>query len=292
MTLERPSIGVLTPSRNYRRFLEDAVLSVAEQAYPRLEHVVQDGASSDGSDRLLAELAARHPRLAYQVAPDEGQSDALNRAVARSSSDWIGWLNADEFYLPGAVAAAAEVIASEPDIDVVYGDCAFVDVSGRFLRLLPSHVFSPFTLRHYGCFIPTCTTFIRRSVLPDPGWDPRMRRAMDWSLFLSLAARGARFRYLPRVLAAFRVHAAQVTSRPAAHDAAEMELIRTLHGLPQNARARHASHVLGRFTHIAHKVRTHGYLRQVRAAQAARTGDLRWWTTDSARHRTRLLLEL
>lgn len=290
MTPGQPSIGVLTPSRNYRQYLEDAVLSVAEQSFRGVEHVVQDGASTDGSSELLAQLTHRCPGLSYHVMADDGQSDALNRAAARVSSDWLGWLNADEFYLPGAVAAVADLITAEPETDIVYGDCVFVDAAGRFLRLLPAHDFSRFTLRHYGCFIPSCATFLRRSVLPDLGWDPRLRRVMDWNLWLSLASQGRRFRYLPRVLAAFRVHDAQVTSRPEALDAAEFSLLRAEHGLPQRAAARRVSRALGRAVHVGRKVQRGGYLRQVRAARAANSGDLRWWLTDSAQHRAHRLV--
>ncbi|MER5178806.1 glycosyltransferase family 2 protein [Streptomyces sp. NPDC002896] len=292
MTSERPSISILTPSRNYRRYIEDAVLSVAEQLYPCLEHVVQDGASTDGTDQILARLAARNPQLSYRIAPDQGQSDALNQAVGRARSDWIGWLNADDFYLPGAVAAAADIIASEPEIDVLYGDCVFVDASGQFLRLLPAHQFSRFTLRHYGCFIPSCATFFRRSVLPTPHWDPRMRRIMDWNLWLSFMARGARFRYLPRPLAAFRVHDAQVTHQPVSVHAAEGELIRAMHGLPRSAGGRRASRWFGGTAHAAQKLRDRGYARQLLASRVTGQGDLRWWLTTGARHRAGRLVQL
>lgn len=268
------------------------MLSVAGQSYPGLQHVVQDGASTDGTAKLLAGLATAHPELSYQVALDRGQSDALNRAAARADSDWFGWLNADEFYLPGAVAAAADVIASEPEVDVVYGDCVFVDASGGFLRLLPAHAFSRFTLRHYGCFIPSCATFVRRRALPDPSWDPRMRRAMDWNLWLSLASRGARFRYLPRPLAAFRVHDDQVTNTPKSHHAAELDLICATYGLPRTARARRVSRLLGRCVHIAHKARNRGFLRQMEAVRLAGQGDLCWWQTTGARHRAGQLVEV
>jgi glycosyltransferase involved in cell wall biosynthesis len=281
--VNRPLISVLTPSFNYRRYLEDAVLSVAGQSYPGLQHIVQDGRSTDGTGQLLARLAAAHTGLSPAVASDGGQSDALNRAAARADADWFGWLNADEFYLPGAVMAAADAIAEEPEVDVVYGDCVFVDAAGDFLRLLPAHTFSRFTLRHYGCFIPSCATFVRRRALPDPGWDPRMRRAMDWSLWLSLASRGARFRYLPRPLAAFRVHDEQVTKTPPSFHAAEVDLIRATHGLPTATLARRVSRLLGRSVHIAHKVRDRGFLRQREAARLAGHGHLCWWQTSGAR---------
>lgn len=291
MTTGRPTIEILTPSLNYRRYLEDAVTSVACQRYPGLKHIVQDGASTDGSVQLLEDLSRRHPQLDHTSEPDRGQSDALNRAAARARSDWVGWLNADEFYLPGAVAAAADAIAAEPEADVIFGDCVFVDAHGRYLRLLPAHHFSKFTLRKYGCFIPSCATFVRRRRLTQTAWDPRMRRVMDWHLWLSLAADGARFRYLPRPLAAYRVHDAQVTQQPAEAYQAEFELMSSVHGLPRTALARRTSRLVGMSVHAAQKVVSRGYIRQVRANRLARGKDLRWWLNESAQRRANLLVE-
>lgn len=280
----RPTIDILTPSLDYRRFLEDAVISVARQSYPGLKHIVQDGASTDGSPQMLDALSQQHPQLDYKVIPDRGQSDALNRAAARACSDWIGWLNADEFYFPGAVAAVADAIAAEPEADVIFGDCVVVDVHGRYLRLLPAHRFSRFTLRRYGCFISSCATFVRRSLLAESGWDPRMRRVMDWNLWLSLAARGAHFRYIPRPLAAYRSHDAQVTRRPIELDQEELKLVHSIHGLPTITVVRRASYLLGTSAHAALKLASGGYARQVQANRLARGADLRWWLTEEAPH--------
>ncbi|WP_316744370.1 glycosyltransferase family 2 protein [Streptomyces sp. MK7] len=291
MTTGRPAIDILTPSLNYRRYIEDAVTSVARQCYPGLSHIVQDGASTDGTPQLLDTLAQRHPQLRQVVMPDQGQSDALNRAAARASSDWLGWLNADEFYLPGAISAAADAIAAEPEADVVFGDCVFVDAHGGYLRLLPAHRFSRLTLRRYGCFIPSCATFVRRSLLVQTGWDPRMRRVMDWHLWLSLAALGARFRYVPRALAAYRLHSAQVTQRPTEKDRAELELVHSIHGLPTTVGMRRVSRLLGLSAHAAQKLVSRGYVRQARANRLGRAADLRWWLTDSAHRRVTWLVE-
>ncbi|WP_259407989.1 glycosyltransferase family 2 protein [Streptomyces akebiae] len=292
LTIGRPTIDILTPSMNYRQYIEDAVVSVARQCYPGLRHIVQDGASTDGSAQLLEDLSRRHPQLDHRSIPDRGQSDAMNRAAARATSDWLGWLNADEFYLPDAVAVVADVIAAEPETDVVFGDCVFVDAHGRYLRLLPAHRFSHFTLSKYGCFIPSCATFVRRRRLTQTSWDPRLRRVMDWNLWLSLAADGARFRYLPRPLAAYRVHDAQVTQQPAERYQAEFDLMSSVHGLPRTALARRTSRLVGMSVHAAQKVASHGYTRQLRANRLARSEDLRWWLNESALRRAKQLVDV
>src|SRR5437868_5073964 len=106
--------SVLTPSFNYGRYIDDALLSVERQEdVAGVEHIVQDGASTDDT---VQHLQARGESLRWVSEQDAGQSDALNRAMRVSRGDVIGWLNADEFYLPGALAAVAEIFSTQPSV--------------------------------------------------------------------------------------------------------------------------------------------------------------------------------
>ena len=89
-----PDVSVVTPSYGYAHYLRDAVDSVAEQRDITVEHVIQDGGSTDGTVELLREL---DDVVDWASEPDEGQSDALNRGISRARGRWIAWLNADEF---------------------------------------------------------------------------------------------------------------------------------------------------------------------------------------------------
>ena len=103
MTAEAPPlVSVVTPSLNQAAYIEEAILSVREQDYPRIEHIVVDGGSTDGT----LEILRRHPHVVWSSEPDEGQADALNKGFARARGTVLGWLNADDRYLPGAVSAA------------------------------------------------------------------------------------------------------------------------------------------------------------------------------------------
>ncbi len=200
----QPTVSVLTPSYQYASFLGDTLASVAGQA--RLEeHIVFDGGSTDGTVELLAEQP--NGKLFWKSAPDDGQSDALNHALDHAGGDWIGWLNADEFYLPGALEAAMQV-ASATGADVVVGSSVFVDETGHLIRLLETHPYSHRVLKYYGCYLLSSSVFIRRAVLPAEPWDVQLRTVMDWDLFLRLASTGARFASTRRPMSAFRVHRA------------------------------------------------------------------------------------
>lgn len=275
--LGEAEIDVLTPSLNYAKFLPDAIASVNGQALP-VRQLVQDAQSSDGTRALLDEAPASVDWISEF---DNGQSDALNRALARAEADWIGWLNADEFYLPGALKALRDR-AQAADCDVVFGDCVFVNEVGQVKRLVPGHVFSPRVLKKYGCFISSCTTLVRRAALLSLGWDTTQRRAMDWDLWLRLHAGGARFAYLPRTVAAFRVHGAQVTAKPLAEHALELAAIDELRDLPSGTLRRLRSSAEGHLEHAVLKVLSGSYARQVQASQL-RGQDLRWWNGGAAR---------
>ena len=84
MTPEPPILfSVVTPSRNQARFLRRNIESVLEQAVPGVEHIVMDGASTDGS----VEILRAYPHLIWASQPDSGQSQALNRAIARARGE-------------------------------------------------------------------------------------------------------------------------------------------------------------------------------------------------------------
>jgi glycosyltransferase involved in cell wall biosynthesis len=264
-------LSVLTPSFQYARFLGDALASVLEQTGVELEHIVQDGGSTDGTLELLRAVP---PSVRWVSEPDGGQSDALNRALARASGEWVAWLNADEFYLWGGLARLLDA-AKETGADVVYGDCVFVDEHARVLRLVPQHRFSRRILERFGPFIASCATIFRREVLGEAPWDAAVERIMDWDLYLRLAARGARFQWIPYPVGAFRVHASRITARPA--DEFEDFYLRV--AARWHLRRTRVSLEAGRVMHGLAKLAAGSYARQFRARRL-RGRDLRWFCTD------------
>lgn len=166
--IDRLTLSVLTPSFNYSRFIADAIESISAQKSSFIvEQIIQDAVSSDDTAKTVRSIKAKHI-VRFFSEPDDGQSDGLNKAIEKSSSSYIGWLNADEFYLEGAFEAVERAIKKHPEAIGFYGDCVFVDENGQFIRLLPGHKMSRFVLEQYGCFISSCTTFLKRELLPNP----------------------------------------------------------------------------------------------------------------------------
>ena len=125
--------------RTRLRFLRQAIDSVRSQAGPfDLRHVVVDGGSTDGSTDLLRSII--DPRLSWTSGPDAGQSDAVNKGLttvdlagpADGDTDVVGWLNSDDLYLPGALAAVAAAFA-DPAARWAVGRYRVIDEAGRTL---------------------------------------------------------------------------------------------------------------------------------------------------------------
>jgi GT2 family glycosyltransferase len=207
------------------------------------------------------ELLQAAPSISWRSEPDRGQSHALNKALAEAHGEWIGWLNADEFYLPGVLEWVRDRLA-RGDVDVLFGDFAEVDTEGRLIRLVTNHRYAPGLLRRVGCYLPSCATFMRRELVEQVGgWREDRRTIMDWDLFLRLDAAGARFRYEPFVAAGFTRHAGQVTARQAELAAAEAHALRADFQVANPP----WRHYLARAHRIGLKTVNGGYVRELRA---------------------------
>ena len=189
-----------------------------------------DGGSTDGSVGLLESRS--RDGLIWASEPDTGQSDAINRAFARSSGEIIGWLNSDDAYFSSDVVARAVTVFEEhPEVGVVYGHAALVNAEGAVIQVLWTPSFARSVLRAYD-FICQPTVFVRRSALGREHFvDPALDYAMDWELWLHLARR-TRFQRLNAIVAIDRHHLQRKSyTRPdlAAHDST---LIRERYRIP------------------------------------------------------------
>jgi len=256
-----PILSVLTPSYQYAQFIEECVDSVRVPGH-RLEHIVADGGSTDGTTELLrSRPPSRDVELVWWSRPDLGQSDALNQALAMARGQWVGWLNADEFYLTEGLSTVCERLATT-SADVVTAECLFVDAHGRPIRLLGSARPTAFSFRRYGWSIASCCTFFRREVLGASPWDVTFSRFMDWDLFLTLVDRGAEFEFLPVTASCFRIHEGQITADPAELLSEERQAVRSKHGIPTGPASVRIGYLAGRVGRVVAKARSGAYRRE------------------------------
>lgn len=198
-----PLVSIVTPSFQSARFIERTIESVLAQDYPRIEYIVMDGASTDGTVDILRRYG---DRLRWVSAPDGGAADAINRGFTQSSGSIFGWLNSDDVYLPGAVSTAVRRLAASPAADVIYGEGVWIDEDDRQIGRYPTE--SPYRpgMFENECGVCQPAVWMRRPAFAAAGMlNPALHFAFDYDLWVRLS-RASRFEAVPEVLAASRMH--------------------------------------------------------------------------------------
>src|SRR5262249_3949890 len=128
-----PKLSVITPSFNQGGYLERTITSVLDQGYPNLEYVVVDGGSTHESVEIIRRY---EDGLARWVSdPDEGQTDAINKGIERTSGDIVAYINSDDYFLPGSFERALEVFGRRPDAGYVAGAVLDIDDDGHLTEM-------------------------------------------------------------------------------------------------------------------------------------------------------------
>ena len=199
-----PLVSIVTPSYNQAQFLEATIKSVLQQSYFRVEHIVIDGGSTDGSVEIIQKY---EHQLAYWVSePDLGQTDAINKGFAQASGRILAWLNSDDTYEPHAIAEAVEYLNTHTDVGLVYGDANFIDAAGEVVGRFPAAQTDYRRLRAGYVHIPQQAAFWRADLWLQVGpLDPDFFFAMDYDLWVRLA-RISPIQYRQGVWANFRLH--------------------------------------------------------------------------------------
>lgn len=197
-----PLVSIVTPSYNAGAYIRNTIESVLQQNYPKLEHIVMDGGSDDGTVDILRE----YPHLKWRSEKDTGQSDALNKGFNEVGGEIVGWLNADDVYAPNAVDIAVKTLTATPKVDFVCSDLGIIDESGARVGTSRGADFNLERLLSDN-MIKQPTVFMRRRVIEElKGVDTRRHYVMDQEFWLRAGLQGMLFKYLPgEILASFRI---------------------------------------------------------------------------------------
>jgi glycosyltransferase involved in cell wall biosynthesis len=194
-------VSIVTPSYNQGKFIEEAILSVLEQNYHDFEHIIIDACSTDSTIEILK----KYPHLIWISEPDEGQSDALNKGFKLATGDVIGWLNADDLYLPNTFEMV-KCHMYQNNTDAVYSNYRFIDSNGNVFRDLTTQKSKKWVSLYY-CFIPSTTFFFKKRIL-DAGIfiDKTFHIAMDKEFFAHIYSYGFNIQKVDCYFAHFRWH--------------------------------------------------------------------------------------
>lgn len=198
---EFPLVSIVTPSFNSAKYLEANIHSVINQHYPKLEHIVVDGGSSDNT----VEILKKYSHLKWISEKDRGQSDALNKGFKLAKGEIIGWLNSDDTYNEGAVNFAVMFLKENKDVDIIFSDENIIDENGNITKLLKGGdvTFNSLLLKN---IIRQPTVFMRKKVIDNLGGVREdLHFVMDRELWLRGLISGFKFKYIKgKILANFR----------------------------------------------------------------------------------------
>lgn len=267
-----PLVSVVTPSYNQGRYIEATLQSVMRQDYPKLQHIVVDGGSTDDTVEILKRYQELYD-LKWTSQPDRGQSDAINQGFARAEGAIIGWLNSDDVYVSrNVVRDVVHVFNAIPGTGVVYGDHIALDADNLVLSLarIHPHFDRERLLRLHRLSQPA--TFYRADALRGQPLDDIYELAMDYDLHLRLAGNGVGFRHLAAPLAGFRITPETKTSARYPEQLQETYAIRRRHGYLPSLRGR-LREVLDKATYLY--LRLSGVRPLLKLY--GRRGDTDWW---------------
>jgi len=199
-------ISIVTAVYNRVDTIADALRSVGAQSYRNVEHIIQDGGSSDGTLDIIRQFGASSSQLVSE--PDGGIYDAINKGISRANGDIIGLMHSDDFFAYDEVLERVAELFQDPAVDGVYGDLDYVSASNtdKILRRWRSGPYRADLLRR-GWMPPHPTLYLRREVFDRWGlYDTSMRIAADYEAMLRYLVKGdIRLAYIPKVLVKMRV---------------------------------------------------------------------------------------
>ena len=200
------SVSIITVCFNSEATIRGTLESVRSQYYEKLEHVVVDGASSDGTVNIVNQYRDSVSTVVSE--PDRGLYDAMNKGIHHATGDIIGILNSDDFFEnKEVISAVVRLFEDHPEVDIVFGDVVFVEPDNleRVTRYYKSGHFRPWKLR-FGWMPPHPATFVRKSAYERVGkYRLDMRIAADYDMFVRwLLVAGLKWKYLDGVLVRMR----------------------------------------------------------------------------------------
>jgi glycosyltransferase involved in cell wall biosynthesis len=198
-----PLVSIVIPTFNGANFLEEAIESVLDQDYPKIELIVLDDGSTDRTEEILRKYCGK---FHWEKHANMGQADTLNKGWRMSSGDILSYLSADDTLLPNAVSASVRCLKSHGDVVLTYCDFNLIDSTSRVFRraIRPDFSYHDMVVRQI-CQPGPGVFFWRHAFEATGLWNSSLKQMPDYDYWLRLGLVG-RFQRIPSILASFRVH--------------------------------------------------------------------------------------
>lgn len=207
------TLGVVTISFNQARFLTEAIESVQMADRSRLRYVIVDPGSTDGSREIIEAHRDRFSSVIFE--PDRGPSDGLNKGFDQCDAEVLGYINADDRFMPGALDWVLRYFERHPEVEGIIGAVAMMGEDGhlQFRRRVPWN-YSPQNILDRCALYLQQGTFFRRSAWEKvSGFNVENRTCWDAELALDMALAGVEWKFVPKCLGAFRLYDTSLCGR-------------------------------------------------------------------------------
>jgi glycosyltransferase involved in cell wall biosynthesis len=219
------AVAVIITTYNQEAFLAEAIESVLSQSHKAAEIIVVDDESTVPAEDIVTQF----PGVEYLRKPNGGASSARNAGLARTTSPFVLFLDADDRLLREALAAGVADLRQRPDVGQTSGRAYLITSDGKRLgafKAPPSSrrpLYEEMLRRPYAC--PPSVVMFRRSVLEDiGGWSTDSAYMEDWDLYLR-AGRAAEMGFHSKFIAEYRMHRGQTSTDARAMRHAIVELL-------------------------------------------------------------------
>lgn len=223
-----PALSVVIACHDAEPFIGAALESALQQEPPPAEVVVCDDGSRDGSASVVRGFGDRVRLVSHAV--NRGESAAKNSAVRAATSDVVVFLDADDRFLPGRLAAIGDLLADQPELDIVTTDAVLEhdgQVLGRWYQPghdLPIGDQRLVMLRRNAVFGHAAVR--RAAFLAVGGFDESLSHAADWDCWIRMVLRGSRIGVVDEPLAVYRLHPNNSSANRLAMTRGNVELLR------------------------------------------------------------------
>lgn len=223
-------VSVVIPVYNHDRYVGAAIQSALRQTVRPCEIVCIDDGSTDGSVKVVEQLAAVHPEIRFWSRPNRGAHATLNEAIQASRASVVAILNSDDVYEPRRLEQCLATLRAAPEAGVVCTGIEFIDADGKrranawYDEALAFHRKTGdlgLSLANANFLMTTSNIVARRTTLDAVGPFDDLRYAHDLDFFLRLVANPARLVVVREKLLAYRLHGNNTISE--AHGRVRME---------------------------------------------------------------------